>query len=303
MRKPPTLSRGALAGRARPPARGVTALCWATLAAAASAWPAPAAAVTGICPDGSIYIVQHESQIPCARSKRVEPHEVPPVRPHYLPTPYTWQVWNEAQDPNNPYNLIDAARQIRGLEAEGAAGTGGQALPQVSSPPPGTPGTEAAASGGWTGPLDLGLSDEELRSLFLIVELGQERAPAQFSRDTADGRGVMRLNLAHSAAFEARLREAWASRGGLGGSRVVLFTAVSKRPEAFHPNLTFVQDHLSYQPDAANPRQLGILQGRLGSLAADEVVLGYVVLPDAIDLTRELDVYWDDRRLAVLLAP
>lgn len=298
MRTFPTLSRGALPGRTSPPVRGAALLLCGGLAAAGAA---PAAAITGVCPDGSIYIVQHASQIPCARSKQVEPHEVPPVRPHYLPTPYTWQVWNESQDPNNPYNLIDAARQIRGLEAQG--GGNGAELPSVSSAPPGVAGAETAAGGGWTGPLDLGLSDQEMRSLFLIVELAQERAPAQFARDTADGQGVMRLTLAHSDAFEARLREAWESRGGLGGSRVMLFTAVSKRPEPFHPNLTFVQDHLSYQPDAANPRQLGILQGHLGDLAADEVVLGYVVLPEAIDLSRELDVYWDDRRLSALFAP
>ena len=60
--------------------------------------PAAQAAISGVCPDGSIYIVQEEAQIPCSDSKRVEPHEVPPLRPQYLPTPYTWQVWNERHD-------------------------------------------------------------------------------------------------------------------------------------------------------------------------------------------------------------
>ena len=110
---------------------------------------------------------------------------------------------------------------------------------------------------------------------------------------------MIRLSLAHSTAFEARLAGAWSSRGGLGSSKVLLFTAVSKQPETFHPNLTFVQDHLTFQPDAENPRQLGILQGRLGALEADEVVLGYVVLPESLRSRRPFDVYWDDRRIAV----
>jgi hypothetical protein len=271
---------------------GLSALC---LAAGLSA--AAATAITGVCPDGSVFIVRTVQQIPCPRAKQVDPSDVPPLRPHYLPSPYTWQVWKEAQDPNNPYNLIDAARQIRGLD--GASGGARESL----ATPPVADTSEApapvAADRTWSGPLDLGLSDDELRSLFLIVELAQERAPAQFARDSADGRGILRVALAHSAAFEERLRAAWASRGGLGGSRVLLFTVLSKRPEPFHPNFTFVQRHLSYQPDAGNARQLGVLQGRLGALEADEVVLGYVVLPDAIDLVEEMDVYWNDRRTTV----
>ena len=60
---------------------------------------------------------------------------------------------------------------------------------------------------------------------------------------------------------------------------------------------------LYFQPDAQNPRQLGILQGRLGALEADEVVLGYVILPETLRLEEPLDVYWDDRRLAVQFPP
>src|SRR5215470_14235915 len=78
---------------------------------------AASASLTGICPDGSIYIVQEARQIPCAAPKPVSPDEVPPIRPNYLPKPYPWKVWNERNDPNNPYNAIDAARQVRGLQA------------------------------------------------------------------------------------------------------------------------------------------------------------------------------------------
>ncbi len=264
---------------------------------------APASAgLTGVCPDGSMFIVQKAESIPCKNAKLVEPDEVPPIRPEYLPQPYTWQIYNQSQNPNNPYNLIDAAREIRALAegggvpqappGPGVSGPSGGGSPYGAAPP--LPGGPAQV-----GPLDLGLSDEELQDLFMIVELSQEYVPARFRRETAGGSGVFEVSLARSEAFEDRLRDAWESRGGLGGSAVLIFSAVSKRPVRFHANLTFVQGHLTYQPDAANARQLGILQGRLGDLEGDELVLGYVVLPGQIDLRRELDVYWNDRRISV----
>ncbi len=268
--------------------------CALATLAAAPAGPA-AAGISGLCPDGSIYIVQRESQIPCPDSKQVAPHEIPPIRPELLPTPYTWKVWNERQDPNNPYNLIDAARQVRGLD-----GPGGAPPPGVAGAPPSEqvaalPQSGPAAPTLPSRPLDLGLSGDELRSLYQIVELTQESIPVQFARNTADGRGVFRVALARSGAFESRLRDAWESRGGLGGATVVLFTAVSKQPFAFHGNFTFVQEHMTYQPDATNARQLGVLQGRLGNLEGGEAVLGYIVLPETMDPALALDVYWNDR--------
>jgi hypothetical protein len=253
---------------------------------------ASAAGLTGVCPDGSMFIVQQESQIPCREGKVVDAQDMPPIRPEYLPTPYTWQIWNQRNNPNNPYNLLEAAEQVRAMPGagtaptRGGAGTGGANTPSVASGPPA--GRTPVA------PLDLGLADDELRGLYQIVELHQETAPARIGRRTADGRGVFQVAFAHSRAFEERIQQAWASRGGLDGP-VLVFTANSKQPEDFFANFTFVQRHLTFQPDRETPRQLGILQGRLGSLDAGEVVLGYIVLPDTFDLGGEIDVYWNDR--------
>lgn len=263
---------------------------------------APAAAgITGVCPDGSVFIVQEESAIPCRDGKRLEPHEVPPLRPEYLPRPYNWQVYNEGQNPNNPYNLIDSARQVRALrggnsalgagagEGEGAAAGGGGAQAAPAAAP-----TRPALQ-----PHDLGLSDGELRDLFLIVEYSQQDSPAEFVKQTAAGDESLRVQLAYSAAFETRMQEMWSGAGARIASRVLLFTAVASRADAFYATLTFTQGHLQFHPDANDAQQLGVLQGRLGPLQAQEVVLGYVVLPDRMDLSQPIGVYWDDRHTEV----
>lgn len=272
-------------------------LRWLVVAGSlASAGLAPsvsiAASHTGVCPDGSIYIVQNVRQIPCADAKPVAADEVPPIRPEYLPTPYTWKVWNERHSPNNPYNVIDAARQVRGLEAPPPAPGAG---PVAAAPPSAAPPTFPQA------PFQLGLAEDELRDLFQIVELSQERVPARIVRETASGEGVFEVSFARSAAFEEMLREAFASRGGLPTGGVLLFSARSAQPEEFYASFTFLQQHLSYQPDATDPRQLGVLQGRLGALAGGEAMLGYVSLPPNFDPAQELDIYWDDRRITVQL--
>lgn len=260
-----------------------------SVASAALAAGGAAAAYTGVCPDGSIYVVQELRQIPCRDAKAVDTHEVPPIRPEYLPTPYTWKVWNDRHSANNPYNVIDAARQVRELESAPPGGGG--------TPGHGPQGARPAQASAASGPVSLGLAEEELRDLFQIVELSQERAPARLARETAGGQGVFEVAFAHSAAFDGLLREAWAAQGGLPTGGVLLFTARSVQAEEFYASFTFLQGHLSYQPDATDARQLGVLQGRLGALAAGEVVLGYVSLPPNVDLARELDVYWDDRHI------
>jgi hypothetical protein len=258
-----------------------------------------AASLTGVCPDGSMFIVKQAADIPCARAKLVEPDELPPVRPEFLPRPYGWQVFQEEQDPNNPYNLIDAARKIRG---EGAApeeppaplaGTSAPALPEVSAPPP-PPATRL--------PARLELTPEEKRDLALIVELTQQRAPASFGGASSGDQGLV-VRLAWSSAFDARLRAFFAERGEPLEGSAVLFTAEALAPAEFHPNFTFAQGHAAFHPEPGDARRIGLLDGGFGALAAGERVLGYAVLPGHVDLGQPLDVYWNDRRLVATLRP
>lgn len=265
---------------------------------------AAAESIVGVCPDGSIFIVQRPQDVPCAEAKRVEPGEVPPIRPLYLPRPYAWEVFQAKENPNNPYNLVDKARAVRqsGLAPEAAPAPRPEArqaqpapLPRVASAPLPRPARPEPRR------LDLALSEKETRDLALIVELSQERAPATLSRQ--EGEGELVLRLAHSRAFEARLRAAAAAAGLLLAGPVLLFSAEAAAPARFHANLTFAQSHTAFHPEREDPAQFGLMEGGLGELASGDRVLGYVVLPAEVDPSQPLDIYWNDRRLVTTLRP
>jgi hypothetical protein len=83
----------------------------------------------------------------------------------------------------------------------------------------------------------------------------------------------------------------------------VLFRAEARSAGAVHGNLTFVQGHVAFHPDLANPDQFGVIDGALGELAAGQRVLGYAVLPAHLDPSAPVDIYWDDRRTTATLSP
>jgi hypothetical protein len=277
------------------------------------------ASITGVCPDGSIYIVPRAALIPCRDSKRVDPNEVPPLKSEMLPRPYGWEVFNRQNDPNNPYNLIDDEREVRGEaptppQARVAPTTEIQpgaefeldrpeAPQRASAPTPLPPVSAHSPAGAGVGPLDLGLGPEEVRDLALIVQYSQQRAPARLVRgEDGDPPGLV-VRLAQSRSFEARLRDAALRVGTAVRGPVVLFSAVAGNDEAFYANLTFVQGHMAFHPDRNQSGELGLIEGRLGRLSPDEVVLGYVVLPEHMDLSRPMDIYWNDRQVTSTLRP
>jgi hypothetical protein len=273
---------------------------WSTAVAALALGAAPdALAISGVCPDGSVFVVQRAADIPCSQARRVEPSQVPPLRPENLPRPYLWQVYQEKQNENNPYNLLERAERVRGGLAQGApppSATAAEpaptppapgALPQVASAPPSAPPPLPAKT-------DLGLTDGELRDLFYLVELSQKGVPATFVEE-AGGQEAIRVSFAHSQAFEQRVRGAT----GVDGA-VVLFSVQPLQRQRFQPNFTFVQGQTAFRPQPGRDRELDVLVGNIGGeLAPEDLVLGYAVLPPTIDVARPVDLYWDDRRIAV----
>jgi hypothetical protein len=270
-----------------------------------------AAAISGVCPDGSIFIVQSPEAIPCREAKRVDPQDVPPLQPELLPRPYGWERFNRLADPNNPYNLVDSPPGLAATHAPPAqapppplsapASAPTAPLPAVAASPP----TQVAALAppARAPGLDLALTPGDVADLDQIVALSQSFAPAAVSRYGADGERTAQLELARSAGFEQRVHAALAAQGAPQPGAVVLFRAEARAAGAIHGNLTFVQGHVAFHPDPAKPEQLGVLDGALGDLAAGQRVLGYAVLPAHLDPTAPVDIYWDDRRTTATLSP
>ncbi|MCH7643428.1 MAG: hypothetical protein IH974_01210 [Myxococcales bacterium] len=267
-------------------------------ASCAGAAPSGFASVTGVCPDGSMFIVQRAESVPCRDAKAVDPSDVPPMKPEYLPRPYGWEVFYRRNDPNNPYNLIHA--QPPEPPAPLHRTRDGRNDPRVLERPPFQSGSAPVArSEERIDGSALDLVDTEVEDLVMIVELSQRRAPASFTDDGSQGR----VRLARSLAFETRMREHLAGRGHASAGPVVLFVAEADSGGSFYGNLTFVQNGIAFHPSHDDPTELGVIRGRLGPLEDGSSVLGYVVLPERLDPSRPIDVYWNDRELTATFQP
>ncbi len=263
-----------------------------------------AASITGVCPDGSMFIVTKEADIPCRHAKQVDPQDMPPIRPAYLPRPHAWQIFQSQQDPNNPYNLVDRAREVRNAGAPPRENAP-ESLPPVSTPrEPVEPPQVSAARVPVATPLVAprpptatppALDDTELRDLALLIGLSQGNFPARFE---AGPDGALQVEFAHSRALDTQVQE---HLGDPALGPVVVFSVRAEASSDFYANFTFVQGHVAFHPDSQDPRQLGVLAGGLGHLAAGERLIGYTVLPANVDLSRPTDVYWNDRRISVAL--
>jgi hypothetical protein len=256
-----------------------------------------------------MFIVQRAESVPCRDAKAVDPSDVPPMKPQYLPRPYGWEVFYRKNDPNNPYNLIQGQPiEPPAPELRDQVDPGDPRL-SVEQPVNETWVPERSDFQSGSAPVAraeeridgsaLDLADAEAEDLAMIVELSQRRAPAFFTDDGSQGR----MRLARSLAFEARVREYLAGSGQPNTGPVVLFIADADTEGAFYGNLTFVQDGIAFHPNGDDPYQLGVIRGRLGSLENGSRVLGYVVLPERLDPSHPIDVYWNDRQLTATFQP
>jgi len=282
----------------------------AALVLGLAAAPLRAGSITGVCPDGSMFVVQRASSVPCRGAKLVAPDEVPPLRPEYLPRPYGWDAFQRETNPNNPYNQVITRGAPPTPPDVAAPGPQNAPTPHASAPAPTlapeapapTPVAVASAPPQGAG-LAVSLAPEELSQLAGIVEAWQAHAPATLVKPGISAPQGMLLRVARSAALEGRVAEAFARSGAGAPGPVLAFQAQALEAGDFFANLTFVQGHVAFHPDPADRRQIGMLSGAQGPLSAGQSVLGYVVLPANVDLTQPLDVYWDDRRIEATLQP
>ena len=266
----------------------------------------PAAAdstLSGVCPDGSFFVVQSRSSVPCANPRFADAADLPPLRPHLLPRPYTWYVDQETRNPNNPYNLVEAAEKIRaarlgpkpGAETAQTAPEPAPALNATAGTLP-TPSEPPVA-----GPALLQLADDELRDLVRLIGLRQSDSPAQLEIADARGDARLRIQLAYSAAFESY---ALATLGrDPAASHVIVFASLAESDTEFQPNFFVVQSGRTFRPDPTSPSELGFLLGAPGTLPAGELAVGYLVVPSTFDPHAAMELFWNDRSIETVLAP
>jgi hypothetical protein len=254
---------------------------------------ARAESLSGVCPDGSMFIVKDASDVPCRKAKLVDPSEMPPLRPELLPNPYTWTIDQQSRDPRNPYNLIDAAEKIRALRAGESVpqktplATG---LAQVPAPETAAPSQEAVR-----------FSDSELRDIPRLIALRQRLAPAKLRIEDVHGREQLEIELAFSPSFEGQVLDAL--NESAGKQRVLMFLARSVGANEFYPNFFVVQGAMTFRPDPDQSQEVGFLIGGGGPLAPGERVLGYLLIPAKFDLGQPMDLWWNDQSVSAVLAP
>jgi len=315
-------------------ARCRTAACCTALLLLQSGSPAQADdSVTGVCPDGSFFVASSRAQAPCPDAKFVPASELPPIRPEYLPRPYTWYVDQEEQDANNPYNLVDKAQKIRELrraqnaraarqlaESRGSAtegsrrteqaGLGGESMNSVS---PGmaagtTPGRALAPATGPVGPQGavgpaVSLDADELRTLAELIALRQQVAPAEIAVDDVRGNRQLGIQFAYSEALEQRIRAALGDAAEVQSARVIVFGVLAEAELEFYPRFFVTQSGRSFRPLDDSAKEQGLLLGQPGPQAPGLLTLGYLVLPAAFDLRQSLTLWWNDRRVDAVLQP
>ncbi len=248
------------------------------------ALPAPllaASSIAGVCPDGSVFIVRKKADIPCRRARLVEPSEIPPLRPELLPRPYPWMVDQEARNPNNPYNLLEAAEAVRALH--------GGSDSAAEAPPP----SHAV--------VPLRLPAEEVEALIELVDLRQSVVPATLRAEDALGRGRLEVQFAYSRAFETHALD-WLDAQPAQGS-VVLFAVRALEAGEFYPSFFFLQHSEGFRPDPGQAREVGFLVGSSGPLEPGAIRVGYVVLPGRFRPSEPMELWWNDRRVEATLEP
>jgi hypothetical protein len=268
------------------------------------AWPAAAdSTLSGVCPDGSFFVVQSRSSVPCTNPRFVDAADMPPLRPHLLPRPYTWYVDQETRNPNNPYNLVEAAEKIRAARLGPKPGT--EAAQSAPEPPPAHNATAPKLTTNYAPPAPapavLALADDELRDLVRLIGLRQADSPAQFEIGDARGDARLRIQLAYSESFES-FALATLDRDP-AAHRVIVFATLAETDTDFQPNFFAVQGGRTFRPDPLNTTELGFLLGEAGKLPAGELAVGYLIVPASFDPHAPMELFWNDRSVEVVLAP
>jgi len=266
----------------------------------------PAAAragVVAVCADGSIMIAKKWADVNCAGAIEVAPDDVPPIGSGIRPRSIAWANFLGEQEamrreskrvrtranrvsgrspavPTVREESLDPTRAYRNGNANGNGN--GRALSGDLARRP-----SAAMRASFT------LTADERRDLALLVDLSQRDTPA-ILKFTQKGVTTASLKIAHSRAFEAKLRahQRTASARHLG--TVLVFSLEPGNADAMDTSLSFVQGGPSFRPNARNSREFGWIDDVDAATGQATTRLGYIVLPESFEVSRPLAVFWGD---------
>ena len=237
----------------------------------AAALPTTARALIAACADGSVVFAKRWEDVHCAGAVEVAPEDVPQFG--YVP--------RDRAAERRTFSRQHEAMRERDLEAQLAA-----LLAPAIQARPSDPVLPLVA-----------LSAAEYRDLARFVALSEERAAVAIEH----GAPPVQIRLAHSRAFDERLRADLAARGSSAPGPILLFSVEPTAGSLGAMPPSFAQRGVTFRPQAMDPSQLGWIAG--GNAAPDRGAprLGYVALPAGFDLARPLIVFWGDAVAAAWL--
>lgn len=233
----------------------VAGLCLGAGLLVAAVLPTEARALVAACADGSVVLARGWRDVHCAGAVEVAPGTVPPMgMPKSLPTGV----------PQSFRRQLEAARE-RDIDEQ---------LASVDAAPP---------------PL-VSLDATQRRDLARFIELSQAAEAASIEREGGEAPPA-RMRIAHSRAFESKLRAVLAARGASAPGPILVFSLEPSAAAFADATPAFAQRGVTFRPRSGDRTQLGWLGERLG----------YLALPAGFELSRPLAIFWGDAVAAAWL--
>jgi hypothetical protein len=255
--------------------------------------PADSPALVANCEDGSVVLASRWEDVHCAGAVEVAPGETARLgEARRLDVP----DWRKARRQHEAQRELDLETQIERahtalrLERETRRQQRETLRPRRETLQQALPELEATR---------FELSKPEYDALSRFIELRQEFAVADIARGAA---GPARMRLAHSQAFEAKLRVRLVAAGRDGAGIVLVFSLAPQGAQLGDPP-HFAQRGSTFRPQSPDPAQLGRIIRKGAPEDEAGARLGYVVLPAGFELGRPLVLFWGDAIAVAQLLP
>jgi hypothetical protein len=249
------------------------------------------AGVVAACADGSVILAKKWAHVNCMGAVEVAPEDVPPIGSGKTPRTIAWSNFMREQE---------ALRRAAGSEFAPTNRIQNRARVAPSNRRRPTLNTDAAPNPSQSRRPSLKLAADEKRDLALLVDFSQRKIPAALVRTQA-GAKIAVMQVAHSKAFEAKLRAVQQRTETARSGPVLVFSLEPAGTDLSTTPLSFVQGGPGFHPSAGDPRELGWIEDGSAASATGSRALGYIVLPEFFDVSRPIAIFWGDAVVATTL--